>query len=79
LQLHNCSTSRTLLLLLLLLPGYVSWGLRNPSGLKEKLLKQTAQNLIYALGEGCLCANVMQCTLLSLLHADVTTHGVAHV
>ncbi|WIA15413.1 hypothetical protein OEZ85_002066 [Tetradesmus obliquus] len=30
--------------------GYVSWGLRNPSGLKEKLLKQTAQNLIYALG-----------------------------
>jgi hypothetical protein len=39
-----------LLLLLLLLAGYVSWGLRNPSGLKEKLLKQTAQNLIYALG-----------------------------
>lgn len=30
--------------------GYVSWGLRNPSTIKQKLLKQAAQNTIYALG-----------------------------
>lgn len=31
--------------------GYVSWGFRNPSTVKEKLLKATAQNTVFALGE----------------------------
>jgi hypothetical protein len=33
-----------------LVSGYVSWGFRNPSTTKEKLLKSTAQNTVFALG-----------------------------
>lgn len=38
-------------LVLIAVTGYVSWGFRNPSTTKEKLLKTLAQNTIYSLGE----------------------------
>lgn len=31
--------------------GYVSWGFRNPSTTKEKLMKTAAQNTVFALGK----------------------------
>lgn len=44
-----------------ILSGYVSWGFRNPSTAKEKLMKATAQSTVFALGALAFLQHIISC------------------